>query len=83
MIEASVIIQFVLTAALGVVGFFLRGIYTSIQDMAKSINTLNERLIRHETNNEATQKRADKVDSKLDELEREIHHIRVTISKFN
>lgn len=77
MIETTVIIQFILTIALGVIGFFLRGIYTTIQEMASSINKLNERLIRHETTSDSTLRRIENLEHKVDD----INEIKLQLSK--
>lgn len=72
MIETTVIIQIILTVSLSVIGFFLRGIYNSVQEMSKSIQQLNERLIRHETNNETTLKRIQRLEEKIDHYDEAI-----------
>jgi hypothetical protein len=43
--------------------------------MSKSINSLNDRLIRHETANESSLKRIDRLETKLDKAEELVNSI--------
>ncbi len=75
------ILQTTLLLMLGVIGWFLRGIYANIQKMADSIQSLNERLIRHEEKNTDVMKRMDRAESRLDHFNDELHQLELNLKR--
>ncbi len=75
------ILQTTLLLMLGVIGWFLRGIYANIQKMADSIQSLNERLIRHEEKNTDVMKRLDRAESRLDHFNDELHQLELNLKR--
>lgn len=73
--DYAAILQTTLLIMLGVIGWFLRGIYANIQKMADSIQSLNERLIRHEEKNTDVMKRLDRAELRLEHLNDELHQL--------
>lgn len=73
--DYAAILQTTLLIMLGVIGWFLRGIYANIQKMAESIQSLNERLIRHEEKNTDVMKRLDRAELRLEHLNDELHQL--------
>jgi hypothetical protein len=61
-------IQMLLTGGLGMIGFFLRGIYSEIKQLAKDVRTLGEVAAKHEAHREATEMRLTRIEAKLDKL---------------
>lgn len=58
----------VFTIGVGVIAFFLRGIYANIQELTKSVNILNERIARYEERNSSLEVRLLRVEARLDKL---------------
>ena len=75
------ILQTTLLLMLGIIGWFLRGIYANIQKMADSIQSLNERLIRHEEKNTDVMKRLDRAESRLDHFNDELHQLELNLKR--
>lgn len=73
--DYAAILQTTLLIMLGVIGWFLRGIYANIQKMAESIQSLNERLIRHEEQSTTINKRLDRVDDRVEKIASELHQL--------
>ena len=69
------IMNTILTLGIATIGYFLKNIHTSVNEMSKSINSLNDRLIRHETANESSLKRIDRLEQKLDNSESMLNSI--------
>lgn len=79
--DYAAILQTTLLIMLGVIGWFLRGIYANIQKMADSIQSLNERLIRHEEKNTDVMKRMDRAESRLDHFNDELHQLELNLKR--
>lgn len=77
------ILQTTLLLMLGVIGWFLRGIYANIQKMADSIQSLNERLIRHEEKNTTVDRHLSNLDRSVKENETEINNIKLKIAHYD
>jgi chromosome segregation ATPase len=77
------ILQTTLLLMLGVIGWFLRGIYANIQKMADSIQSLNERLIRHEEKNTTVDRHLANLDRCVRENETEINNIKLKIAHYD
>jgi hypothetical protein len=69
------IMNTILTLGIATIGYFLKNIHTSVNEMSKSISSLNDRLIRHETANESSLKRIDRLEQKLDNSESMLNSI--------
>lgn len=69
------IMNTILTLGIATIGYFLKNIHTSVNEMSKSINSLNDRLIRHETANESSLKRIDRLETQLDKAEELVNTI--------
>lgn len=79
--DYAAILQTTLLIMLGVIGWFLRGIYSNIQKMADSIQNLNERLIRHEEQNTTLNKRLDGVDDRIEDMRKDLHTLELNTLK--
>jgi peptidoglycan hydrolase CwlO-like protein len=75
------ILQTTLLLMLGIIGWFLRGIYANIQKMADSIQSLNERLIRHEEKNTTVDRHLDILDREVRENEQEINLLKLKLAE--
>lgn len=69
------IMNTILTLGIATIGYFLKNIHTSVNEMSKSISALNDRLIRHETANESSLKRIDRLETQLDKEEELVNTI--------
>ncbi len=63
-IDLAMIIQFILTAGLGMIGFFLKGIYSEIKQLATDVRNLSNIV----SAQEAHRADADKRLSRLEDL---------------
>ena len=77
--ELTQILEVVLIGALGVIGYFLRGIYTDIKAMASALQSMNERLIRHEERNAPLEHRVERAEERIEKQEQDIRQLLITI----
>ena len=77
------VLEFVLIGALGIIGYFLRGIYADIKSMALTMQSMNERLIRHEEQNRVIAAKLERVEERIDAHEHDIRNLLITTKSLN
>ena len=68
----------VLIGALGIIGYFLRNIYVDIKVMASTMQSMNERLIRHEERNAQLEHRMERMEERVEKQEQDIRQLFIT-----
>ena len=76
-------LEMVLIGALGIIGYFLRGIYIDIKSMAMTMQSMNERLIRHEEHNRQLDYRIERAEERLEKQEDDIRKLLITSKTLN
>jgi hypothetical protein len=76
--ELTEILEMVLIGSLGIIGYFLRGIYIDIKVMAQTMQSMNERLIRHEERNAQLEHRIERVEERIEKQEHDIRQLLIT-----
>lgn len=67
-IDFAMIIQMILAIGFSIIGFFLKGIYSEIKQLATDVRKLSELAASHEAHRQQTETRLTRLESKIDNL---------------
>lgn len=67
-ISIEMIIQLILAVGFGVIGFFLKGIYSEIKQLAADVRELSKLAASHEAHRQQTESRLTRLETKIDNL---------------
>lgn len=67
-IDIGMVIQVILAGGLGMIGFFLKGIYSEIKQLAADVRELSKLAASHEAHRQHTETRLIRLEKKIDQI---------------
>jgi archaellum component FlaC len=80
-VVAATIYQWLLITLLGVIGYFLRGIMSSFKRLETDFGKFREEYAGHRAEFGETQRRLDRIESRMDEYSQDIRDIMINVGK--
>lgn len=78
---AATVYQWLLITLLGIIGYFLRGIMSSFKRLETDFGKFREEYAGHRAEFGDTQRRLDRIESRMDEYSQDIRDIMINVGK--